>query len=86
MKYKLVSDMDGTLLNSEHAISEYTKNIISKVMDKGVKFIIATGRPYEMLKFFRDSLGLESFLVTSNGAIVHDEKNNEIIARISMKT
>lgn len=81
MKYKLVvSDMDGTLLNSEHAISEYTKNIISKVMDKGVKFIIATGRPYEDAKFFRDSLGLESFLVTSNGAIVHDEKNNEIIA------
>ena len=47
MKYKLVvCDMDGTLLTSSHKIYEYTANIIKQIENNGVKFIIATGRPY----------------------------------------
>ena len=80
MKYKLVvCDMDGTLLTSSHKISEYTANIIKQIEDNGVKFIIATGRPYLDAKFYRDSLKLKSFLITSNGARAHDEDNNPIV-------
>lgn len=81
MKYKVVvTDMDGTILKSDHRMSEYTKNVIKQVKDLGVEFIIATGRPYPDAKFFRDLLGLKSYLVTSNGAIAHDEKNINIIS------
>lgn len=81
MKHKLiVCDMDGTLLTSNHKISDYTANIIKKIEDKGVKFIIATGRPYLDAKHYRDSLKLKSFLITSNGARVHDEENTSIIS------
>ena len=69
MKYKLiVCDMDGTLLTSSHKISDHTANIIKKIEDSGVKFMIATGRPYLDARHYRDSLKLRSYLITSNGA------------------
>ena len=56
MKYKLiVCDMDGTLLTSSHKISDHTANIIKKIEDSGVKFMIATGRPYLDARHYRDS-------------------------------
>ena len=80
MKYKLiVCDMDGTLLTSSHKISDHTANIIKKIEDSGVKFMIATGRPYLDARHYRDSLELRSYLITSNGARAHDEDNNPIV-------
>lgn len=81
MKYKaVVCDLDGTLLNSHHTISQFTKDIINKIRAKGVKVFIATGRHYEDARVFKDMLGLDSFMITSNGAKVHNEKNEEIIS------
>ena len=80
MNYTLVvCDMDGTLLTSNHRISDYTANIIKKIEDKGIKFMIATGRPYLDARYYRDSLELKSYLITSNGARAHDEDNNPIV-------
>ncbi len=80
MKYKLVvCDMDGTLLSSSHSISNYTKEIIKKVKEKNIKIIIATGRPYIDAKFFKEQLGLDSYLITSNGANAHNEEDKQII-------
>lgn len=45
--YKLVAcDMDGTLLNSNHSISDYTRTVLSKLLARGVHIIFATGRPF----------------------------------------
>ena len=80
MNYKLVvCDMDGTLLTSNHRISDYTADIIKKIEDNGIKFMIATGRPYLDARYYRDSLELKSYLITSNGARAHDEDNNLIV-------
>lgn len=81
MKYKaVISDLDGTLLNSEHKISEYTKNTIKKIIGQGVKFIIATGRHHIDALCFKNQLGADSYLVSANGSKVHDNDNKEIIA------
>lgn len=81
MKYRaIISDLDGTLLNGEHKISEYTKEIIRKIIGKGVKFIIATGRHHKDALCFKNQLGADSYLVSANGSKVHDNKNNEIIS------
>ena len=81
MSYKLVvCDMDGTLLTSQHRISDYTADIIKKIEKKGVKFLIATGRPFLDAKHYKDTLNLSSFLITSNGARAHNEKNEVIVA------
>ncbi|WP_294093532.1 Cof-type HAD-IIB family hydrolase [uncultured Cetobacterium sp.] len=81
MKYKaIICDLDGTLLNEHHTISEETQETIKEIVNSGVKFIIATGRHHNDAMTFKDMLGLDSFLITSNGAKVHDYSNNEIIS------
>lgn len=81
MKYKaIISDLDWTLLNDEHKISEYTKNVIRKLISKGVKFIIATGRHHEDALCFKEQLGADTYLISGNGSKVHDRNNNEVIS------
>ncbi|MGO1369224.1 MAG: Cof-type HAD-IIB family hydrolase [Senegalia sp. (in: firmicutes)] len=80
MQYKaIISDLDGTLLNEEHKISDYTKRTIKKVIDKGVKFFIATGRHHEDIDFVRNGLNLDSIFITSNGCRIHDGSKNKLI-------
>lgn len=82
MSYKaVISDLDGTLLNSEHKISEYTKKVIKKIIDSGVKFFIATGRHHKDVLAIKKTIDLDTIMITSNGARVHDENNKEIFAR-----
>lgn len=46
--YKLIAlDMDGTLLNSDKAISEENKHAIAKAREAGVTVVLASGRPLE---------------------------------------
>ena len=46
MEYKLIAtDMDRTLLNDEHLISEGNIEAIKEIQKKGVKFVLASGRP-----------------------------------------
>lgn len=73
MKYKaIISDLDGTLLNSNHRISEYTKQVIKNIIKtKGIKFIIATGRHYIDASCFMKQLESETYLISSNGANAH---------------
>ena len=81
MKYKaVISDLDGTLLGEDHKISEYTKRVIKSVIDKGVKFFIATGRHHTDVSAIKKTLNLDTVMITSNGARVHDEKDKEIFA------
>lgn len=40
----IVIDLDGTLLNDEHTLSERNKEVIQKAIARGVKIIIATGK------------------------------------------
>lgn len=79
--YKLViSDLDGTLLNEAHELSNYTKETVEKLVNKGVKFFIATGRHHTDAVETKKSLGLdEAYLITSNGARVHDYKGNLLV-------
>ena len=81
MKYKaVICDLDGTLLNESYEISEKTREVIKKVTEQGIKFIIATGRHHNDAKVYKEILKSESFLITSNGAKVHNPENKEIIS------
>ena len=42
----IASDMDGTLLNSDHKISDENLKAIREAQEKGIHFAIATGRDY----------------------------------------
>ena len=78
--YKLIAvDLDGTLLNSYGEITERTKNAIKKAIDKGVEIVLASGRPIASVENLSNEIGANNFLISGNGAIVYDIKNEEII-------
>lgn len=82
MKYEaIVCDLDGTLLNGEHRFSEETKETIKAVKATGRKIFIATGRHHLDALKLKEQLGLDSYLISSNGARIHDENNIEVYER-----
>ena len=56
MTKKIIAvDLDGTLLNNESKLSDFTKKTIKKITEKGHHVVITTGRPYRMAKdFYRE--------------------------------
>src|SRR5690554_3807521 len=66
-----VTDLDGTLLNSDHKLSQYSMNAIKTAMDKGIPVCIATGRSYnDILEIIQD-LEVKPYIISSNGASVY---------------
>ena len=82
MKCKaIICDLDGTLLNENHILSEYTLQIIKKIKKKGIDIYIATGRHHEEGFVIKKKLGLDSYLISSNGSRIHNEKNELIYSK-----
>ena len=72
MTYKIIAvDLDGTLLNSESQLSELTKETIKKVVKRGHKVIITTGRPYRMAYHYYKELELDTPMINFNGSLTH---------------
>lgn len=85
MKYKMiVSDLDGTLLNSKNEISFENKRILKFLIKKGIKFVIATGRHHIDAQFFAKELENDFYLITNNGAKIL-YKSKEIFRSIIPK-
>lgn len=74
-----VSDMDGTLLNANHQVGEFTKATLHKLAQKQVDIVLATGRAYVDVASILRILQLDNVaMVTSNGAEVHNGKGELI--------
>ena len=71
--YRIVaSDLDGTLLSPDHTLSPFARETLQLVTRKGIHFVFATGRHYIDVAQMRDSLGIDAYMITSNGARVHN--------------
>lgn len=81
--YKLiVTDMDGTLLNSEKKVGQKNLDYILKAQEKGLKFVLASGRVEEAMLPIAKELQMdkyEGYVLSYNGARIIDCKTNEII-------
>ncbi len=72
MKKKIIAlDLDGTLLNQDSQLSDYTISTIQKVRQQGHTVLIATGRPYRMAATFYHQLQLDSPMINFNGSLIH---------------
>jgi len=71
----VISDLDGTLLNQHHQISEYTKTVFQELHSQGYLIIVATGRHHLDAMSIVESLGCPAYLVTSNGARIHSPQS-----------
>ena len=75
--YKAVFlDMDGTLLRTDHSVSEPTQSAIRKLVARGIPVILVSARPLNAILPTAGELGLLDYpIVTLNGGyIVEGEK------------
>lgn len=87
--YKLIAiDMDGTLLRHDKTISNRTKEAIAKARDKGVKVILASGRPIEGIHRYLEELEMtseEDYVMSYNGSLIQKVKTKETISKNTLK-
>jgi Cof subfamily protein (haloacid dehalogenase superfamily) len=76
----IITDLDGTLLNTDHKISNYTKEVFKKLHDQNYLIIVATGRHHIDALTVTDELDFPIYLVTSNGARIHTPKKELFFA------
>ncbi|WP_435951613.1 sugar/pyridoxal phosphate phosphatase YigL [Dryocola sp. BD626] len=76
MYHVVASDLDGTLLSPDHLLSPYAKETLKLLTAKGVHFVFATGRHHIDVGQIRDNLEIKAYMITSNGARVHDTDGN----------
>ena len=80
----IASDMDGTLLNSNHKIPQKNIELIKFAQKNGIEFVVATGRAYyEALPSLNDE-NIKCDVISFNGGIIYD-KNGNIINITPMK-
>lgn len=72
MNYVIASDLDGTLLSPDHTLSPYAKETLKRLNQRDVHFVFATGRHHIDVSQIRDKLAISAFMITSNGARVHN--------------
>ncbi|MGB5443907.1 MAG: Cof-type HAD-IIB family hydrolase [Psychromonas sp.] len=81
--YKLVVlDMDGTLLNSQKEITSKVHEAITAAKQRGVKVVLASGRPLEGMLPTLQALGLtteEDYVLTYNASLTLNVASRAVI-------
>ncbi len=77
--YLLISDIDGTLVNTKKEIPPRNIEAIARFRALGGRFTIATGRsPISAARIAR-KVGVNCPLVTNNGAILYDMETGQVV-------
>ncbi len=63
-------DVDGTLIDREGRVPEANLCAIRAAVAKGVRVVIASARPPRMAKPIYEALGLDTYQVNYNGAVI----------------
>lgn len=66
----VVSDIDGTLITSNHEVTARTRQAAAKLYEKGVKLSLASSRPPRSIRPLAELLNLRSPFAAFNGALV----------------
>lgn len=81
MKTLYVSDLDGTLIRSDERSSEYTNQVINRLVENGVMFSYATARSFHTSHKVTAGLNAKIPLITYNGAMVVDNVDGSFLIK-----
>jgi Cof subfamily protein (haloacid dehalogenase superfamily) len=77
---KLVAvDLDGTLLNDSKEVSDRTVDALRCLPAHGIKTVIASARPPRSVRHIYSKLGLDTWTINYNGALIWDEPNKRVV-------
>ncbi|NBK92028.1 HAD-IIB family hydrolase [bacterium 1XD21-13] len=77
----MVSDLDGTLLNGSFEWDQVIEQEISRVLEQGYDFAVATGRTEEGVKNCPGLWCMPVYLILMNGALILDPRRQPILVK-----
>lgn len=84
-EYKLIAlDLDGTLLNSDKALTRANAEALRRAAERGIEIVPTTGRFYGALPEAVRALPFLHYAITINGAQVADLRTGEVIYRAEL--
>ena len=83
MRTLYVTDLDGTLLNSNDQISQYSMEIINGLVAKGMQFTYATARSLVSASVVAKGLSTTIPVIAYNGALIVNPATGEVISSLS---
>ena len=84
----ILLDIDGTLTNSKKEITPETLTALKNAQDRGIRLVLASGRPAKGLSHYGDLLNMwmhHGLFVCYNGARVIDCENKEVLVDVTME-
>ena len=83
-KVKLVvSDMDGTLLNTNSEVSDRFFIQFKKLKQRNIHFVAASGRQYQSILEKLDTIKHEISIIAENGGIMQHDNETNILLKLS---
>ncbi|AZR74453.1 hypothetical protein BBF96_14285 [Anoxybacter fermentans] len=80
MKYRLiVSDIDGTLTEVWDQVNDRNRQVLKRLVKKGVAFMIATGRSFKTAESILKSLDIPCYACLMNGAVLLSYPERKLI-------
>ena len=77
----IASDLDGTLLNENHTLSGRTIEAIHKAQEKGIRFMIATGRSFQQAMTAFEGVDVVCDYIVSSGGEVRNPKKEILFSK-----
>jgi hydroxymethylpyrimidine pyrophosphatase-like HAD family hydrolase len=77
----VASDLDGTLLGADGALSEHTARTWRALWDQGIHTVLVTARPPRWIDPLGPIVGDHGVAICLNGAFVYDAVHHEILTR-----
>ncbi len=71
-------DLDGTLLNSEHALSAENCDALRNLAAKDVLVVLVSGRMHRSMQPISDQIGLENPIISYNGGMIRHAATGEV--------
>jgi len=80
LKTLYLTDLDGTLLHSNERVSDYTANVVNRLIENGGCFSYATARSFVTASVVTAKLIIQCPVVCFNGGFIIENKSGEILA------
>ena len=75
----VASDLDGTLVRRDGSVAPRTVEVLARVEDAGVPFVMVTGRPPRWMAEVSRQTGHRGIAVCANGALVYDLHTERVV-------
>ncbi len=77
-----ISDLDGTLLSGGRAVSAYSREILNRLIGRGMRFSYATARSALTAKGATEGLALREPAILYNGGLIYDFNAHETLRAV----